>query len=212
MANRSLRRAPNGSGKPTVIGERELGGIDDSVQREPGTVTDADRSADIDDSNVDGESNSTKPVRIVEISPERLGDFIRDRAGTDSGTDSGDSTSRVRKPRAAYGSRKGTRKQEKNQNIEPLVTMVHTWGAILLKTPELMLSDVESKKLSESYAQFCEHHEVPVLTAKRMSEINLIVAVLSIYGPRLVAVKNRKKAERGTGNVTQMPNRGVVNH
>jgi hypothetical protein len=90
--------------------------------------------------------------------------------------------------------------------------MIHTWGAVLLKTPELMLSTDESQKLSESYAQFCEHHEVPVLTEKRMSEVNLIVAVLSIYGPRLIAINNRKKNERKSGNVTQMPTRGVVNH
>lgn len=213
MANRSLRRPVGKSVVFTdIAGEPEQRTVD-GVSGDEGTEPDADRSADADDRNTHVESDSVERIRVVEIAPERLSDFIAERAAErDNGSDNGNGNGerRTRKPRAAYGSKK--RGKEKNQNIEPLITMVHTWGAILLKTPELMLTETESKKLSESYAMFCEHHEVPVLTEKRMSEINLCVAVLSIYGPRLVAVKNRKKNERGNGNVTQMPQRGVVNH
>ena len=187
-----------------------------SLSGEPGTEPDIDRSTDADDRDVDQQPNGTVGVGVVEVSPERLGKFIEQRAaerGADSG--SGDSSgNRTRKPRADTGTKRGKRGGKKEaQNIEPLVTMVHTWGAILLKTPELMLTADESKKLSDAYSQFCEHHDVPIMTEKRMSEINLIVAIATLYGPRLIAIKNRKRAEKGNGRVQQMPPvRSAVTH
>lgn len=89
--------------------------------------------------------------------------------------------------------------------------MIHTWASVLLKTPELMLAEDETKRLADSYSTFCEFHEVPILTPKRMSEINLVATALMIYGTRYVAVKNRHKQEKAS-NVTQMPNRAVVGH
>jgi hypothetical protein len=86
--------------------------------------------------------------------------------------------------------------------------MVHTWASVLLKTPELMLDPTEVKQLSDAYETFSQHHDVPLLTAKRMSEINLIAVACTLYGTRFVAITHRKKAQRnGQGNVTQMPHR-----
>lgn len=218
MADRSLRRTIHGSGKPTVILSEPIAGDDSGVSRDAGTEQNIDRSSDADDRNANLESNGTERIRVVEIAPERLSEFIEQRAADrDNGTGDGDgngSERRTRKPRADAGQRRGKRGKSKEapQNIEPLVTMVHTWASILFKTPELMLDAEESKGLSDAYAQFCEHHDVPIMTEKRMSEINLVIAVLSLYGPRFVAFKNRKKNESQRPNITQMPNRAVVNH
>lgn len=187
-----------------------------SLSGEPGAESDIDRSADADDRDANEQPNGAVGVGVVEVSPERLGEFIEQRAGErgdDSGSGDG-SGSRTRKRRADAGTARGKRGGKKEtQNIEPLITMVHTWGAILLKTPELMLTADESKKLSDSYAVFCEYHDVPVMTPKRMSEINLIVAIATLYGPRLIATRNRKRAEKGNGRVQQMPPvRSAVTH
>jgi Zn-dependent peptidase ImmA (M78 family) len=88
--------------------------------------------------------------------------------------------------------------------------MVHTWASVLLKTPELMLDPSEVKQLSTSYETFSEHHEVPILTAKRMSEINLVATALSIYGTRFVAIRNRKKEEKQIHVVNGMPQHASV--
>jgi hypothetical protein len=74
--------------------------------------------------------------------------------------------------------------------------MVHTWASVLLKTPEIELEQSEAKKLADAYNEFCQWHDVPILTPKRMSEINLVAVALSMYGPRYVAWRNRMKEER----------------
>jgi hypothetical protein len=74
--------------------------------------------------------------------------------------------------------------------------MVHTWASVLLKTPELMLDQTEVKQLSEAYTTFCEYHEVPILTPKRMSEINLVATGLMIFGTRFIAIRKRHKEEK----------------
>jgi hypothetical protein len=83
--------------------------------------------------------------------------------------------------------------------------MVHTWASVLLKTPELMLEQDEVKTLSDAYGTFSEYHEVPMLTPKRMSEINLVAVALSIYGTRLVAISRRKKVEKTIHGVPTQP-------
>lgn len=215
MADGQTRRTLRRSVSITDAASGQEHGDVSGVSGEPGTEPDIDRSADADDRNTNQQPNRTERVSVVEISPERLGEYIAGRAAerdAERGTDSSDER-RTRKPRADAGQKRGRKgNKEKNQNIEPLVSMVHTWGSVLLKTPELMLSPEESKKLSDAYSTFCEHHNVPVMTEKRMSEINMVVTVLALYGPRFIAVKNRKQKERVVGNVTQMPNRGVVNH
>jgi hypothetical protein len=74
--------------------------------------------------------------------------------------------------------------------------MIHTMAAVLLKTPELMLEESEIKKLSDAYETFTEYHEVPLLTPKRMSEVNLIATACMLYGPRLIAIRNRHRDEK----------------
>jgi hypothetical protein len=175
------------------------------VSGEQGTEQNIDRSADADDRNANSESNGAQRIGIIEVEPEQLGDFIASRAGSGDGDGDGNGN-RTRKQRADAGTKRGRRaKKEIPQNIEAVVSMVHTWASVILKTPELMLDESEVKALSDSYGNFCEYHTVPVLTPKRMSEITLIATALSIYGTRFVAVMKRKKEERNIHVVGDVP-------
>jgi hypothetical protein len=190
MADRTLRRKlqRNEGNSPSNVDvdSNDAGTNDESIER----ITNDDSIVDGNGNNIDIESNSDSGIRVVEIDPADIGKFIAD--GTGTGTGDGD------QPRKRRGRKPGTgntRKTKAPDSVEPLIEMVHTWAAILLKTPELQLDKDEVKKLSDSYVEFAQHHEVPLFTAKRMSEINLIACVSMIYLPRFFAVRNRMKDE-----------------
>lgn len=212
QTRRTLKRnvnVANTDGEPVSISDS---GTVSSVQREPGTESDVNRSADTHDRNAHNEPNSVERIGVVEVNPEQLGEFIAERAAErdDSGTGNGNNT---RKRRSDSGVKRGRKsRKEAPQNIDAVVSMIHTWASVLLKTPELMLEESEVKQLSEAYNTFSEYHEVPLITPKRMSEVNLVCVALVIYGSRVVAIRNRHKQERTKGNVTQMPNRATVGH
>jgi hypothetical protein len=174
------------------------GNVAESVS---GTEPNADTGADGNDSHVDRQSFSVKrdgdsgTIGIIEVDPEQLGNVIRDRAG--SGGGDGDGSGTGRRQRSDKGTKRGTRKRKAvDQNYEAVVSMVHTWASVLLKTPEIELEQDEAKRLANAYNEFCQWHDVPILTPKRMSEINLVAVALSLYGPRFVAWRNRMKQER----------------
>lgn len=223
MADRSLRRAANGGNVAEDGTQQQRLGDTISVPTLPRVepnepISDADnhRVTDTDDSDVDSESNRTVGIGIVEVSPDQLDKFIAGRATEHDAGDGGTSTRKRRSDsgtrRGSSGKRGGKRGKEETTNLAPLLTMVGTWASVLLKTPEFMFDETEVKTLSDSYATFAEHHDVPQLTEKRMSEINLTIAILSVAGPRIVAISNRKKNERTQSNVTQMPQRASVGH
>lgn len=71
--------------------------------------------------------------------------------------------------------------------------MLH--GMMATKIPEMLLTPDEAKRVADVYTDFCENHEIPVLSAKRMSEINMVTMLFSVYGTRLVAIRNRMKED-----------------
>lgn len=219
MVNRSLRRKQQtgdsiGSVMSIPVVE-SINGIRESENNsinESTAGSDVDRGTDSDAGHDDNEPNSAKPIGIVEVNPDNLRDFINnDRAGIGSGGSGGSDTGTGKRKYTRRNTGKRTNK-ETTPNVEALVTMVHTWASVLLKTPELMLSQDESKQLSESYAEFSQYHEVPLLTPKRMSEVNLIGCMLALYGTRFVAIRNRRKNEHNTSNVTPITVRAQVSH
>jgi hypothetical protein len=174
------------------------GNVAESVS---GTEQNSDTSTDGNDSHVDGQSFSVKrdgdsgTIGIIEVNPEQLGDYINSRTG--SGTGDGDGSGTRRRTRSDAGKPRGTRKRKAiDQNYEAVVSMVHTWASVLLKTPEIELEQSEAKKLADAYNEFCQYHNVPILTPKRMSEINLVAVALTLYGPRYVAWRARMKQQR----------------
>lgn len=215
MANgqtrRTLRRKQNvaGNGAGTDATDQR------TVASESGTVSTSKQHVDSTERNTvvasDASSGDSATIRngVIEVDPNQLDAYIaRDTSdGRDSSSGS-DSDSGTRK-RRTYTRR--TRSKEAPPNIEAVATMLHTLAATVLHTPELILAPEETKQLSDAYANFCEYHDVPILTPKRMSEIQLISTAFMIYGTRLVAIRNRKRTEQNNArNVTEMPSRNVA--
>lgn len=212
MVDGQVRRTLKRSVKPTVISSEPISGDEHVTIDESGTVTAADTSAIGDDNEPFVERNRAQRIGVVEVDPERIGEFINERAaGSGSGDSSGER--RTRRARSDSGKPRNKRRgKETPPNVEALVTMVHTWASVILKTPELMLEPTEVKQLSDAYTTFSEFHEVPILTEKRVSEINLIATVCAIYGTRFVAISKRKKEQKKTGAFHVMPTRDNVAH
>jgi hypothetical protein len=194
MADRTLRRTYIGTIPNPVIDDGADGSIADIIEDGAGTSDTVNNSTvgDGEDTERDTERLGSG-VRIVEIDPEQLGEYIaRDGAGTGDGSDNGDGT---RKRRKRGPNKRTTGAKKAQETVKPFLLMAHTWAAVFLKTPELNLTEDEADKLSNAYNNFCEYHDIPILSPKRMSEINMILALGMVYGPRVVAVRNRIKEE-----------------
>lgn len=198
MANRTLRRAYGGTHESTG----ELSGIiDGDVGSKPdsaGTVSADDSATVIDGTDAIGDTERVSGgIGSVEIDPNELDEFIaRDRDGSSDGNVNGDGT---RKSRKRGPNKRTTGARKAQETVEPFIEFIHTLMAT--KIPEMELAEGEAKKVSNAYIEFCIHHEIPVLSAKRMSEINLIGALWMVYGTRIVAIRNRMKVEKAK-NVT----------
>jgi hypothetical protein len=203
MVNRQIRRPSNGTSKPTVIVSEPISGDKSTVVIESRTEQIIDRDSESDDTKPNVIIDKPKRIGIVEIDPERIAEFVAERA--DSGDGSGER--KPRRKRSPNGTRRdgNGKSKEASQNVEALVSMVHTWASVLLKTPELMLDDSEVKSLSDAYTKFSQYHEVPLLSAKRVSEVNLVAVALSLYGSRFIAIRNRKKEEAKPQGIHGVP-------
>jgi hypothetical protein len=196
MANRTLRRSYSGANQDA--GSVSISdGIDERSESERFSGKPNADNGTLGN-GTDTESNTVSDggsVRIVEIEPNELTEYIeRDSNGNG---DSGEPRKRRgRKP----GTKNRTGAKKAADSVKPFLLMAHTWASVLLKTPEIALSEDEAEQLNTAYCTFCEYHEIPLLTAKRMSEINLISALFFVYGPRYVAIRNRHKEEKRAKN------------
>lgn len=207
MANRTLRRnyteSTESANSFAVSDGRAQGSESERIEREPDPDTIVNGNGNVNESDIGSDGGG---VSAIEIDPEQLGDLI---AGNGTGSDNGSDTRKRRGRKPGSKNRSGKAKAE--ASVEPFLMMAHTWASVLLKTPEIALEASEAKQLSDAYSVFCEHHDVPVLSPKRLSEINLIAAMFMVYGPRFVAVRNRikqDKAAKSAKNVT--PIMGVM--
>lgn len=193
MANRSLRRANNADAGNTFTISSSTGSDERSESEQLERVENIDSITDGNGDNTESDTiGDSGSIGTVTIEPEQLDEFIASGGSGDNSTDSGTRKRRGRKP----GSKNRTASKKAEVTLEPLLMMAHTWASVLLKTPELALEQSEAKQLSDAYSVFCEHHEVPVISPKRMSEINMVAAICMVYGPRVIAARNRKREER----------------
>jgi hypothetical protein len=207
MADRTLRRPYNRAVADTGIDGSATSGIDGSEPQRVSGESNADtqsvgNGADTErDTERDGGS-----VRVVEIDPSNLSEYIaRDSAGNGSG-DTGTRTRRKRGP-----NKRTTGEKKATDSVKPFLMLAHQWAAVLLKTPELLLTESEADQLNTAYVSFCEYHEIPILSAKRMSEINLIAAMCLVYGPRYIAVRNRHREEKSAKHARNVTPIAAVN-
>jgi len=69
-------------------------------------------------------------------------------------------------------------------------------GAVLLKTPELELTEEESAKLAGAIAHVNELYGGVVLPEKAAAWINLIMVAGTIYGPRIIVINAKGKSKK----------------
>ena len=190
MVNRTLRRSYSGTDSDANSFSATTGSESGSESERITGIENTDRDANIDGEHDEPNTNGSGSIGFVEIEPGELGAYITGD-GNSNGDGDGTRKRRGRKP----GSRNKAGSKKAAETVEPFLMMAHQWASVFLKTPELELSEDEAKKLSDAYSNFCAHHDVPVLSDKRLSEINMIAALGMVYGPRLIAVRNRKKEE-----------------
>jgi hypothetical protein len=208
MAYRTLRRPYNGAVADAGIDGSAVSSIDGSEPKRISGESNADSQSigNGADSERDTERNGGS-VRVVEVDPSNLSEYIaRDSnaAGTDSGSDT-----RQRRKRGPNKRTTGAKKAA--DSVKPFLMLAHQWAAVLLKTPELVLTESEAEQLNAAYVSFCEYHEIPILSAKRMSEINLIAAMCLVYGPRYITVRNRHREEKRAKNAKNVTPIAAVN-
>lgn len=213
MADRQTRRTLRRTGASANTSNGTVASNVNDAGNESGTIQNVDQRTDGNDSHANGESHESvrSGVNVITVDPNQLDEYIaRDTATNGSGDGDGNSNNSGTKKRRGYTRR--TTAKEKATDLTPVLDMVHTLAATVLHTPELCLSDEETKQLNEAFMKFSEHHEVSPLSAKRMSEVMLIGVALKVYGTRLVAIRNRKRAENETRKVVQMPIATTVTH
>lgn len=121
---------------------------------------------------------------------------------------SGDGTPRKRRGRPP-GSRNRTYAAEEKTpsnliaNLESILLSIHFMGAALLKTPELELSEVEAKKLSDALKNVAKHYTVN-LDPKKLALVELSTTMVGVYGPRAIAIYKRGTPRPARSPVVEM--------
>lgn len=165
---------------------------------------------------------------VVETRGESNGDFLSDYEtvagepiridpGTLRGNETGNVSNisdgrKVRKPRGPNKPRKTT--FASSSNLEKMLISLHIMGAALTKTPEFIIDDEEAKILSSAILEVNAAYEIPILSPKHMAMIGLVVALGTVYAPRVIAVANRKPKKQPVvinkpNSVYQSPVNGV---
>lgn len=81
------------------------------------------------------------------------------------------------------------------KSLEGILLNIHTTLAALTRTPEFALEEHEAEQLARSLAQVSRHYNVPAVAPYIMDHVNLAIALVAIYGPRIAAVKIRTARE-----------------
>jgi hypothetical protein len=118
---------------------------------------------------------------------------------------------RTRKPRNDTGvkrgrPRRGAAEAESAQNLAGILLSLHAMGAVLLKTPELELTEEESAKLAGAIAHVNELYGGVVLPEKVAAWINLVMVAGTIYGPRIIVIGAKKKIHEVRETLADQPN------
>ena len=106
--------------------------------------------------------------------------------------------------------RRGAAEAESAQNLAGILLSLHAMGAVLLKTPELELTEEEAGKLAAAVAHVNELYGGVVLPEKAAAWINLIMVAGTIYGPRIIVINAKGKARKTGEQPPTMPEAEVV--
>lgn len=98
---------------------------------------------------------------------------------------------------AGSGARKAAKNPVNVSGIEKLLLSTHGLLAHVAKTPELALDEAEASALAVAIADVSQHYDVlSRVSAEGVAWVNLMQAIGMVYGPRVIAYKMRKTAEK----------------
>lgn len=77
----------------------------------------------------------------------------------------------------------------------------------MLHTPELNIEKDEAQRMCDGMAELQKHLDIPMPDAKFVAIASMLAISASVYGPRIMAITNRKNREKqdrknGQPNVT----------
>ena len=145
-------------------------------------------SGNIEDGNIFGGIVATDPTTI-----DNTGNV-----GSD-GNSAGTPKRRGRKPGTTN---KATQNKVDINAVEGLLYNVHGMLSMIVKTPEVAITQEEAAHLAKAIANVNEHYDTRI-NAKTMAWINLGMASAAIYGPRVVVLINKRKPK--AQSQTQQP-------
>lgn len=164
--------------------------------------------------NNDANGNGGLPVNDIGgnvINPQNI---VYTDAGSIEGADGTPETGTVepvRRRGRPPGSKNGTAKATGKtvpvdvNSITFSLTGIHALLAAGLSSPELMMTEDEGKVIGTAAAAVARHYDLQA-SQKAIDWGNLVVALGAFYGPRIVAIRMRRKSER---NERRAANAGV---
>lgn len=189
MANRTLRRAYTEADRTNHGSEEVSGVIESAINADNGGITDTDSRTNGDGKEPGGESDSVSSIGYVTIDPASLGEYI-DQQSADNGN--GD---RARKQRSDAGKPRGTRGRPRKQAEIPTLVTIHNLFQSLasVKFKDFELDKEEKEKIDAALTNFAAYHELPLMSPKTASTIELLNALGMVYGPRIYTANVKRK-------------------
>ncbi len=171
-------------------------GFDDGGNQD--AVGDADSATRIDTGIVHAESSDNFGVDTAEFTATDEAHTVTDYElpiEPTSINDNDQPTRRKYKRRADAGQPRGTRQKRvtfsSQGNLEKLLLSAHMMGAAFLKTPELRIDAEESAMLAKATLDVMKAYGVPELSDKQLAASQMIMALGTVYAPRIALVYHR---------------------
>ena len=106
-----------------------------------------------------------------------------------------DGSPRLRRPNGS-GPQKARKLPLDLKGIEAMLHSIHGMGALMLKIPELAISEQESAMMAQGIANVAKHYPDTAISEKTLAWSNLLMVMAGVYGTRAVAISNNRKREK----------------
>ena len=180
MAGRSFRKA----GYDASRNQAGIAEFESAENGDTGTVHETD-AGNLAEDRIEFEpaqgQETTSYTDGLPIEPNSIGDAepepVRRRRGRQKGSKNKTAT------RVTFSSQ---------GNLEKLMLSAHMMAAAFLKTPELRIDAEESALLSKATLDVMKAYGVPELSDKQLAASQMIMAIGTVYAPRVMLVMHRK--------------------
>lgn len=166
-------------------------------------------SPGLDPGNVDGKSETVIDgvVSVDDASiPDSSSSFGGDAIEPGTISDASETGTGERKRRSDAGKRHSPRRKNANRktqaedakDLTAVLLSLHLMVSTVTRIEELELSAEEAEQLAVAISRVNELYDGYVIPEKAMAWINLVMAMGTVYGPRMIAYNIRRKREPKT--------------